>query len=79
MSMLDNMSFSQAKEFFEYKEMISGKAATVFIFFNDYDIRREECIIMATKFMKGEYARIDLNMYTLERTETLGVDRTNPR
>jgi len=79
MSLLVDMGFSQAKEFYEYKEMVAGNIATVFMFFNDYDISRGECITMATKFMKGEYKRIEINMYTLEIVETNGDNKVNPR
>jgi len=79
MALIDDRSYGQCKLYFDYHKMIVGKTATVHVFFGDYDIRDNELIAMATKFMKGEYTKIDVNMYSFEVTESNGVDRTHPR
>lgn len=78
-SVIENMGVHQAKMFYEYHKMIPGKSATVFVFFNDYDLRYSDLIAAATRFMRGDYVRIDVDLYNLSFKETKGADRTNPR
>ena len=77
-SVIENNSIPFLKRFYEYHEMINGKLAVVFVFFNDYDIRREDCIKASTRFMRGDYVRFDVNLETGEVTKKRGVDLTNP-
>lgn len=78
-SIIEDQGIQYLKRWYEYHQMINGKAAVVFVFFNDYDIRREECISAATRFMRGDYNRIDVDLYNLKIVETKGVDLTHPR
>lgn len=77
-SVIEDQGILALKHWYEYHEVINGKAAVVFVFFNDYDIRREECISAATRFMKGDYIRIDVDLHNLKSVETKGVDLTHP-
>jgi len=77
-SEIKNSSFRWCKEWFDYHLMVNGKAATVYCFFSDYDIRDEELIAIATKFMKGEYTNIEVDLYWGTVQETKGIDKTNP-
>lgn len=78
-SQIEQMGFSEAKEYFDYHKLVNGKSATVWVFFSDYEISNSQIVNAATKFMKGEYTRIDVDLKHLTTTETKGVDKTNPR
>lgn len=45
----------QAKKWFEYHYLYPGKTATVYVFFNDYDILNVECLKIASDYMKGNF------------------------
>lgn len=77
-SLIEDMGYPQAKQFYEYHKMFNGRAACVFTFFSDYDIRDEQLKQVATSFMKGEYIRYDIDLYNLTLKTSQGVNRTNP-
>lgn len=78
-SVIENMTINQAKEFYDYHKLFNGKTAVVFVFFSDYDLRDEDLLQAATRFMKGDYIRYDIDLYWGNVTKSKGVDRTNPR
>lgn len=78
-SQIENKGVQESKKWYDYHELISGKTAVVFVFFEDYDIRREDCVKVATRFMTGDYVRIDIDLNKCTSTETKGINRTNPR
>ncbi len=78
-AIIEDRSFSECREWFEYHKLVNGKAATVFVFFSDYNITDQQVIDTATKFMKGEYIRVDIDLNKCIATYSEGVDKTDPR
>jgi len=86
-SVIEDKTIGEAKKFYEYHELIIGNAANVWVFFNDYDIHRNDCLDAATRFMRGDYVRIDVKNlkadkygnYEAEIIKTKGSDKTHPR
>lgn len=77
-SIIENKGIQECLKFYEYHEIFMGKSATVYVFFNDYDLRRSDCKTVATRYMRGDYVRIDCNIKTGETITTKGFDKTNP-
>jgi len=77
-TIIEDMSIPQAREFYEYHKMFNGRSAVVFVFFNDYDLRDSTLKEVATRFMKGEYIRHDIDLNNSTRKETKGLDKTTP-
>lgn len=78
-SLLENMGIGEARSIYDYHKMFNGKSAVVFVFFDDFDIREYQLLEVATRFMKGEYIRYDVDLRNLTTIKTLGVNRVNPR
>jgi hypothetical protein len=78
-SPITDRTIGECRDWFEYHKMFNGKTATVFCFFSDYDLRDEQLLEAATRFMKGNYKLISWDLNTSERTISDGVDLTNPR
>ena len=78
-TVISDMYIQQAKKFYEYHLLISGKSGNVWCFFDDYDLKDEDLINIATKFMKGQYKEINVDLKTFDVTEKEGVDLTHPR
>jgi len=79
MSQLTENTIPYWKRFYDYHLLVSGRAANVWCFFSDYDIRDSELKKMATKFMKGNYNIIEVSSYDGKVTKKRGVNRLNPR
>lgn len=71
----------QGKKWFEYHYLYPGKTATVYVFFNDYDIRNVDCLKIASDFMKGnfEVTTIDLCRLTRKTEHGRPYFETHPR
>lgn len=69
-----DMSYPECINWFNYKKMVNGKAATVYCFFDDYDIRDHVLNEAATRFMKGDYMLIEVDLYHLTRKVSKGVN-----
>lgn len=77
-SVIEDKGIPELKNWYEYHQMINGTTAVVFVFFSDYDITRKECIAAATRFMRGNYVRVDVDLNNLTVTKTKGLDKTTP-
>lgn len=78
-SVIEDMTIGYAKTFYEYHKAFFGKSATVFVFFNDYDLRNEDLLEAANRFMHGDYIRFDVDLYNLLVASSKGIDLTAPR
>lgn len=77
-SVIEDMTIGFAKKFYDYHKMFSGRSAVVFTFFRDYDLRNSDLLQAATRFMKGDYIRYDVDMYNLIVKVSKGLDKTTP-
>jgi len=77
-TIIEDMGIPQAREFYDYHKMFNGSSAVVFVFFSDYDLRDSDLKEVATRFMKGEYIRHDVDLKNLTWKETKGLDKTTP-
>jgi hypothetical protein len=78
-SQVETRTYGECREWFDYHLTLNGNAATVYVFYSDHDITKSEIIETATKFMKGDYMRIDIDLNKCIATKSKGVDKTNPR
>lgn len=79
MTEIKDKTFNQCKQEFEYHETVMGKAATIYVFFDDYDIVREDCVRMATNFVKGNYELIEVDLANWRMVKKRGVSLIHPR
>lgn len=77
-SIIENEGIPTLRHRYRYHEMINGRLAVVFVFYDYWEITRSHCISAATRFMKGDYIRIDVDLHNLKSVETKGVDLTHP-
>ncbi len=76
---LTERGYAELQEWFDYKKMVNGQAATVYVFFSDYDIMDYEIIGAATAFMRGGWVttKVDLNRCT--SMHEIEPGKLNPR
>jgi hypothetical protein len=76
MSQLETSQLRPMMEWFDYHLIVLGKSATVYCFYDDFEFTNQQLIDMATKFMKGDYIRIDIDLDKCTATKSIGDDKT---
>lgn len=79
----DKLSFSylpdkkayELNRYYNYREIITGKTATVICYFNDYEVRRSDCERAAASFMRGTYWLHEVDLDKMEEKTTKGINR----
>ncbi len=71
--------YQELSEWFDYKVIINGKAATVYCFFSDYDISNVDCVVAATTFVTGAGTRFDIDLDRCVTTKSKPENKLNPR
>lgn len=79
MSEIKNKTYNRCKIDFKYHEIIMGKEATVYVFFNEDEIVREDCTRMATAFVKGNYELIEIDLANWREVKKRGISIVHPR
>lgn len=77
---IKNMNWVRWEREYDYHEVFIGEAATVRVGCNDYEIDRIDALDAATRFMKGQYTLIEIDLDKCISKQSPGVNLIqNPR